>query len=151
MPSNLIPRSLSESQPTSDSDSRTKLRKVSKLLRKPCLIPISTPLKKVSTQPVTVNAVNTAVVRKTVGHEHELSAAMRRILEQYRAGTYKTSDYSTRTVQRHHKYFIARNIDLSTPFVAQQPLNSKPVSALTNKSERPLDLASTRKLIVSVR
>lgn len=54
--------------------------------------------------------------KQIVAHDKALTAGMRRIFEQYRAGTYSASDFSVRTAQRHRKFFLTMCIDLRKPY-----------------------------------
>lgn len=54
--------------------------------------------------------------KQIVAHDKALTAGMRRIFEQYRAGTYSASDFSVRTAQRHRKFFLSIGIDLRKPY-----------------------------------
>ncbi len=126
----------------SDSKPRTATRAIRHLHPMPILAP-----KPTSHLVNTVNVVKKADP-KSVKHTAKpaLSATMRRILEQYRAGTYAVDDYSTRTVQRHRKFFMARGIDLRTPFVAKQPMRSKIAKSLGKKSTCQIAPVSARRI-----
>jgi hypothetical protein len=101
----------------------------SKLMRD---IPIAAPIKKC--KPAAV-------------HDANLTAGMRRIYDQYRAGKYSATDYSIRTAQRHRRYFLSVGIDLRASFCpsatgslhVSQPL-AKPRAnsvAVKNKKVKP--------------
>lgn len=71
-----------------------------------------------------------------------LSAGMRRIWDQYRAGKYSASDYSVRTAQRHRKFFLSMGFDLRVPYstlaltrlpVSEQPAKQRAISAKNKK------------------
>lgn len=55
-------------------------------------------------------------LKQIVAYDKMLSAGMRRILEQHKSGTYDADDYSTRTCQRHRKFFLEMGIDLRKPY-----------------------------------
>lgn len=127
----------------SDSKPRTATRAIRHLRPVPILAPKPTS-HLVNTVNVVKEAVPKSVKKQVVAPE--LSATMRRILEQYRAGTYAVDDYSTRTVQRHRKFFMARGIDLRTPFVAKQPMRSKIAKSLGKKSTCQIAPVSARRI-----
>lgn len=61
--------------------------------------------------------------RLDIATDAALTAGMRRILEHYCAGKYCTDDYSTRTCQRHRKFFLEIGIDLRAPQTAPASLS----------------------------
>lgn len=75
----------------------------------------------------------TAERKRIAVDDRAMSAGMLRIFEQYRAGTYRAADYSTRTCQRHRKYFLFMGIDLRKPFSPSAPPNP-PLPELRKKS-----------------
>jgi len=78
----------------------------------PCLPPAQSKLIQVSAPP----QMPTAERKRVAVYDRALTAGMRRIYEQYKAGTYDANDYSQRSCQRHRKYFLSIGIDLRKPF-----------------------------------
>lgn len=95
-------------------------------------------------------APETQAERKRIAvHDGTMTAGMKRIYEQYRAGAYCTDDYSTRTCQRHRKFFLSLGIDLRAPYrPSASPSPPKPelrtkqrkesLPATKNAKQRPL-------------
>lgn len=82
--------------------------------------------------------------RTQTTHGDELTTGMRRIYEQYRAGTYDTNDYSQRSCQRHRKYFLSMGIDLRKPYSPSatvrvsmpKPLAKQRAKSVPNKKKK---------------
>ena len=70
-------------------------------------------------------APRTAMAKRglDIATDAALTAGMRRILAQYCAGKYCTDDYSTRTCQRHRKFFLEIGIDLRAPHTTPASLS----------------------------
>lgn len=89
-------------------------------------------------------AAQKAVCKNIVMTDGALTAGMRRILEQYRAGTYCSDDYSTRTCQRHRKLFLEMGIDLRAPYRHRPSASPSPSVPELRTRQRAKPLCATK-------
>lgn len=108
-------------------------------IQKPAL---SNPVQ-LSTRPT---ATPTAEPKRLAVPDVKLTAGMLRIFEQYRAGTYRAADYSTRTCQRHRKYFLSLGIDLRRPFGPSAIISPPKVELRTRPSKKSLPAAKKKQV-----